>query len=74
MNKRKDIIPNNLKAYRIRAGFTQKQVANLVGANNQERICHWEKGNNAPSLGYLCKLCDLYKTTPYVLYPTLYKK
>jgi transcriptional regulator with XRE-family HTH domain len=68
MNKRKEIIPNNLKEYRLKAGLTQKQVAELVGVNNQERICHWEAGRNVPSALNLMKLCDIYKTNPSKLY------
>lgn len=61
MNKRKEIVPNNLREYRLKAGLTQKQVALKIGVNNQERICHWEKGRNMPSATNLIKLCKLYK-------------
>ena len=63
MNKRKIIIKNNLKEYRLKAGLTQKEVAKLVGVNNEERICHWEKGNNIPNGTNLIKLCEIYKVT-----------
>lgn len=68
MNKRKTIIPNNLKEYRLKVNLTQKQVAKLIGVNSEERVCHWEKGNNVPSALNLVKLCTLYKTEPKNLY------
>ncbi len=69
MNKRKDIVPNNLKEYRLKAGLTQKQVAKLIGVNNEERVCHWEKGNNVPTTFNLMKLCKIYNIKMEKLYP-----
>lgn len=69
MNKRKEIVPNNLKEYRLKAGFTQKEVARKIGVNNEERVCHWEKGRNMPNLISILKLCKLYDTTPGEIYP-----
>jgi len=40
MNKRKEIVPNNLKEYRRKAGLTQQQVAHYLGFATEERICH----------------------------------
>lgn len=72
MNKRKDIVKNNLKEYRLKAGLTQVQAANKIGVNNQERISHWEKGENVPNLCNLIKLCKVYNAEINVLYPGLY--
>jgi len=72
MNKRKDVVPNNLKEYRLKGGFTQKQVADgLSLTNSQDRISEWEQGIRIPSVPNLFKLCGLYKTTPFDLYPQL---
>jgi transcriptional regulator with XRE-family HTH domain len=71
MNKRKEVIKNNLKEYRIKAGLTQKQVAKLIGVNNEERVCHWEKGNNMPDTINLLRLSNLYKIKPEKIYPEL---
>lgn len=68
MNKRKIIVPNNLKEYRLKAGLTQKQVAKLLGVNSEERICHWENGRNVPNMMNLIKLCKIYKVAPGELY------
>jgi transcriptional regulator with XRE-family HTH domain len=35
------------KALRLAAGFTQKQMADLLGVN-QSQICGWESGRFAP--------------------------
>jgi transcriptional regulator with XRE-family HTH domain len=37
MNTRKDIAPNNLREFRVKAGLTQKQVAAFLGLQ-------WEDG------------------------------
>jgi len=71
MNKRKDIVPNNLKEYRLKAGLTQQQVAKTVGVNSAERICHWEKGRNTPNMEHLRKLCSLFKASVENLYKKL---
>lgn len=68
MNKRKEIVLNNLKEYRLKAGLTQKEVATMLGFATEERICHWEKGNNVPNLINLFKLSHIYRTTPFHLY------
>ena len=73
MNKRKVTVPNNLREYRLKAGLTQKEVAQKIGVNNEERVCHWEKGNNVPSMASLFKLSKLYKVIPAKLYPSFDK-
>jgi transcriptional regulator with XRE-family HTH domain len=73
MNKRKEPIKNNLKEYRIKAGLTQRQVAQLIGVNNEERVCHWESGRNVPNVFNLMKLCEIYKTTPLELFSEINK-
>lgn len=71
MNKRKEIVPNNLKEYRNKCGYKQKEVANILGFATEDRICLWEKGKNIPNLINLFKLSSLYRSTPMQLYPDL---
>lgn len=71
MNKRKEIIPNHLKEHRIRCGYTQKEVALILGFTSEDRICLWEQGKNIPNLINLLKLSSLYRATPMNLYPEL---
>lgn len=61
MNKRKDIAPNKLKDYRVKAGLTQKQVAEKLGMQCEDRISHWEKGTALPNIKNLFKLSKIYK-------------
>jgi len=72
MNKQKEVIPNTLKENRLKVGITQKQVAEKIGVNSQERISHWEAGRNIPNLANLVKLCKLYKVNVNLIYPDLY--
>lgn len=71
MNNRKDIVPNNLREYRKKCGYTQKQVAQILGFCTEDRICHWEKGKNVPGLVNLLRLSSLYRATPMQLYAEL---
>ena len=71
MHTRKEIVPNNLREYRQKAGLTQKQVSELLGFTNEVSLCHWEKGKNIPNLINLFKLCNLYETSPLALYKEL---
>lgn len=72
MNKRKDIVPNNLKEYRMRAGLTQKDVSRMLGFTNEVSLCHWEQGKNLPNIINLFKLCKILKTNPAKIYEQLW--
>ena len=50
MNKRKHIVPNNLKEYRLKAGLTQKQIAEMLGMQCEDRLSDWERGSDMPSV------------------------
>lgn len=73
MHKRKEIIPNNLKAFRLKAGLTQKQVAEKLGLQCEDRLSHWERGVAIPSIINLSKLCRVYNIAIEEAYPTLSK-
>ena len=49
----------SLKAARVNADLTQKQVAEKLGKNPMT-IASWEKGKTSPSIKNLYKLCELY--------------
>lgn len=61
-------IPNRLKRYRSMMGFTQKQVAQLLGHESPGRLSRWEKGCAYPSVINLFKLSILYHALPDELY------
>lgn len=60
--------PNRLKKYRCMYGYTQKQVAEILGMNQSNLISEWEKGITSPSLNNLLKLANLYHTLIEELY------
>jgi len=62
---------NNLKTIRIRAGYTQKQVAELLGKDMENRLSRWERGNAAPSVLNLFKLSKLYRVSCEEMYPEI---
>lgn len=49
-----------LKELRINAGFSQKQVYDMLGVR-QSTFSAWETGRAEPSADMLLKLCKLYK-------------
>lgn len=71
MNIRKDTIPNNLKEYRIKSGYTQQQVSTMLGFTNSVSLSHWESGKNVPGLMNLLKISLLYKVSVAELYKDL---
>jgi transcriptional regulator with XRE-family HTH domain len=64
---------NNLKRYRRLMGYTQKDVAVLLGLKSSNRISNWEQGKAVPNIVNLIDLSILYSTLPAELYSDLYK-
>jgi len=64
--------PNNLALYRRRIGFTQKQVAELLGHANATMISHYESNRALPPLGVALSLEILYRTPVAFLFPGLH--
>jgi transcriptional regulator with XRE-family HTH domain len=73
MNIRKDTIPNNLKEYRVKSGYTQQQVSTMLGFTNSVSLSHWESGKNIPGLINVLKISVLYKASVAELYKDLYE-
>jgi transcriptional regulator with XRE-family HTH domain len=65
MHTRKEIVPNNLKEFRVKAGLTQMAIATQLGLSQskQDRISKWEHGVATPSLENVIKLCRVYKVS-----------
>ncbi|MDW7671998.1 MAG: XRE family transcriptional regulator [Bacillota bacterium] len=59
-------IAGRLKEGRLAKGLTQKEVANLIGSN-QQNITSYEKGRSHPPLDVLKTFIELYELDPYVL-------
>ena len=68
MNKRKEIVPNNLREYRLKAGLKQKEVAEKLELQCEDRISHWERGQAMPSVWNLIKLGKIYNTNIASMY------
>lgn len=67
-------IPNRLWRYRKLAGYTQKEVAAILGIHDTAMISRWERGITMPSGEYLIKLSKLYTTLIDELYYELGKE
>jgi transcriptional regulator with XRE-family HTH domain len=65
--------PNNLKRHRQIAGYSQKEVAFLLGFSYTATISKWEKGFLLPDTRYLFLLCHLYSGAPQELYGDLWQ-
>ena len=57
--------PNHLlRAARKQHGWTQKTVADRIGAPLSLNITRWERGTATPSAHYVEQLCQLFDTGP----------
>jgi len=65
----KSHIPNSLKKYRDRIGYSQKEVAKILGFKSAGRLSRWEQGLAMPNVENLLRLSFLYSTLPAQLYP-----
>ncbi|MDO4801784.1 MAG: helix-turn-helix transcriptional regulator [Prevotellaceae bacterium] len=51
-----------LKSARLKAGMTQKEVAEALGIT-QPVVAGWERGKGSPSVSRLIQLANLYNTS-----------
>lgn len=49
----------SLKAARVNAGKTQKEVAAMLGVSNTTVIA-WETGKSSPRIDQMRRMCDIY--------------
>ncbi len=68
MEQVRQLIPNRLRKLRRHFGYTQKQVAHLIGVRNPSDIAQWEQGAKLPNTVNMFKLCALYRTSCNELY------
>lgn len=57
----------NLKKARKRCGFTQRQLADLIGAKHNS-VSNWETGQNEPDADSIRKICAILSITPNDLF------
>jgi transcriptional regulator with XRE-family HTH domain len=63
---------NNLILYRRRMGFTQKQVARLLGHRDTSMVSHYEHGRALPPLAAALGLEIIYRVPVAFLFPAMY--
>ena len=71
MNPRKHQ-QNNLILYRKRMGFTQRQVARLLGHRDTSMVSHYERGRSLPPLMVALGFEIIFRIPVAFLFPTLY--
>ena len=69
-------MPNSLRDYRKRAGFTQHEVARILGLGKRgaDSVMQWERGYRFPNVVNWFKLSVLYKVSPEELYTELFEE
>lgn len=60
--RNKECIPNRLRKYRRIMGYSQVEVARMLGLKSKGRISEWESGRRLPGIRNLIKLSILYRT------------
>jgi transcriptional regulator with XRE-family HTH domain len=63
---------NNLILYRRRMGFTQKQIARLLGQRDASMVSHYEHGRALPPLAVALSLEIIYRVPVAFLFPAMY--
>jgi len=63
---------NQIRRYRLKRGFSQKEVAQLMGYKAQSPVSQWEAGTRLPDLANAFKLCAILKCMPEVLFGELH--
>ena len=66
--------PNSLKKYRKIYGYSQQQVAQLIGHKSKTKISNYENGIVVPSLKIMMKLSLIFRTLPQELFPHMFQK
>ena len=63
---------NSLVLYRRRMGFSQKQVARLLGHRDASMVSHYEHSRALPPLMVALSLEIVYRTPVAFLFPAMY--
>lgn len=67
MQNLKVLLGKKIKEYRKRSGYTQEQLAEMIGIGTPN-ISYIETGKYAPSMETLAKLSEIFNVSPYELY------
>lgn len=63
MNENKPIIAERIKTLRKEKGYTQEQLAEMLGLNAKSSVANYESGANSPSDDIKLKLCEIFGCT-----------
>ena len=66
--------PNDLVLYRKRMGFSQKQVARLLGHRDTSMVSHYEHNRALPPLAVALGLEIIYRVPVAFLFPGMYNE
>ena len=55
------VVKNQLKLHRTTSGYSQKEVAQILGFSSIAQISRWERGEKDPNLKHALQLSALYK-------------
>lgn len=69
--KKHPTLAEYLKEARVRAGFSQREVASQLGYQSAQFVSNWERGLSMPPGKTLRKLSDLYKISADEVYEVL---
>jgi transcriptional regulator with XRE-family HTH domain len=61
-------IPNSLRRQRLIHGYSQVEVAQILGLKSSNQVSLWEKGECTPSLEHCIRLSILYQVLIEELY------
>jgi transcriptional regulator with XRE-family HTH domain len=67
MKEIRKIVAANIKAYRVRAGLTQRELGEMLGVKNNS-VSNWESAINAPDIDTLLEICDILNVTINEMY------
>lgn len=62
MEELKDVIAQNLVAYRKNAGLTQQEIADKINYSDKA-VSKWERGEGTPDVAVLKEIADVYGVT-----------
>lgn len=60
-------IRKNIARYRKVNGYTQKELADIIGVKNST-VSNWEQGANSPDIEMIFSLCQLFKVSVAEMY------
>ena len=67
-------IPNHLWLYRQKRGYSQKQVALLLGHKSASHVSDYERGKRLPNLKTVLKLAVIFSTSVDLLFEEMRKE